>query len=225
MFDSLISEDEEDYGTQVKIFYHPIFDEHLKEWMFDQPTWHSGGMCKTYKIGDNVPIKTRYYEYPESFYIYVGDYEEMDLAVIKNGVFVGFVKDFTTINEILPFYTYRGDKIKAESLEEFSCYVQEYHGENEKEPTKRNYIDFAKRWYQEVPEWYLLGELLDCWLNESRFMDTVEEYGAFKINHKIIREAIEKEIKTFVSEKPSVFADYCKKFNIDSLPFLSERHE
>lgn len=68
-------------GEQVKIFYHPIFDEYTKD------TWHSGGSLVDYVNGDNVNLKTLYYKRPENFIVLdENEYEQNPLLhVIKKG--------------------------------------------------------------------------------------------------------------------------------------------
>lgn len=67
-------------GEQIKIFYHPIFDENSKD------TWHSGGSMINYNTGEQVPIKTLYYNRPKDFLVFdENDYENNPmLHIIKD---------------------------------------------------------------------------------------------------------------------------------------------
>ena len=56
-------------GEQVKVFYSPIFD--LSGVLDNEPViYHSGGSLRGYGIGDELPIQTSYYKYPEDFIIF-----------------------------------------------------------------------------------------------------------------------------------------------------------
>ena len=91
MFDTLISDD---YETQVKCFYIPMYEGKYKDY-FDRLTSHLGGSLQEYKVGDSVPAKTMYYEYPNIFLIYLQDgfsKEEYDFVLFKDDIFIGFYK-------------------------------------------------------------------------------------------------------------------------------------
>ena len=66
-------------GEQVKCFYRPIFSE-------NEGLWHSGGLMRSYVDGDELPLKTMYYKYPNNFMIF--DYIDYD-----DECFIHIVKD------------------------------------------------------------------------------------------------------------------------------------
>lgn len=107
-------------GEQIKIFYHPIFDENSKD------TWHSGGSMIDYNTGEQVPIKTLYYNRPKDFLVFdENEYQNNPLLhVIKDGVIFNTIslKDATDdlfINNILVL-NYYGYELNIKSKED--CY-------------------------------------------------------------------------------------------------------
>lgn len=67
-------------GEQVKCFYRPIFSE-------NEGLWHSGGLLRSYADGDELPLTTMYYKYPNNFMIfdYMDYNDECFIHIIKEG--------------------------------------------------------------------------------------------------------------------------------------------
>jgi len=204
MFDTLISDD---YETQVKCFYIPMYEGKYKDY-FDRLTSHLGGSLQEYKVGDSVPAKTMYYEYPNIFLIYLQDgfsKEEYDFVLFKDDIFIGFYKlDDTELgkyeNIFSNVYDYRGRKLKVNSREDILEYLRQLIEEYNKEIGKRDFIEFNKKWCEVISLENQLGELFEC-LYFKKIMD-----NGRKIN------VIKKDIIDFKQKYEDVYNEFINKY-------------
>jgi hypothetical protein len=193
-------------GYQVKCFYHPIFSDFLD----DELTYHSGGLLNYYRIGDAVPIETTYYEYPRDFYI-VDEDDDFVVIDIQDGKFVSIIKNIEDIKCIKPFYNKYGERIKANNVDELKLYISEYQEAEQ----KMDFSIFNNKWFESWPDWYYLGELIECYFILKNYNDIgiVEQY----IKPKEKLDKIIKEVLRIKKEKPDVFKFYIKKFKDDKV--------
>ena len=204
MFDTLISDD---YETQVKCFYIPMY-EGKYEGYFNELTSHLGGSMQEYKVGDSVPTKTIYYEYPNIFLIYLQDgfsKEEYDFALFKDEQFEGFYKlndiELDKYENIFSnVYDYRGRKLKVKSRKGILEYLKQLLEEYNKEIGKRNFIKFYNKWCEVISLENQLGELFEC-LYFKKLMD----------NGRKLKE-IKNDIIDFKKEYEEVYNQFIKKY-------------
>ena len=117
-------------GTeQVKCFYIYLYSTNE----ITPGLWISGGSLDSYKIGDKVPYKTKYYDYTKDFNIVLIDdeYDEYNNAVTICMIRDGILKDIkplakTTENDwnILRCISYDGEWLNIYSKEEAEKYVK-----------------------------------------------------------------------------------------------------
>lgn len=110
-------------GEQVKCFYIPVFSEH-------GGVWHSGGRMISFTDGDEVPVKTMYYKYPDNFMIfdhnsYFGDcYVHIikDKKVFKTCTVTDMKDEYFVGNELV--VSYYGAKIfNIKSVQDMKDYI------------------------------------------------------------------------------------------------------
>ncbi|MFF2531440.1 hypothetical protein ACFVS2_21270 [Brevibacillus sp. NPDC058079] len=106
---------------QVKIFYLPIFNRN-KEKKEESTYWHSGGQLRSFIPGDELPLKTLYYQYPESFMVYDYYFDNTDVWIVKDGAFVETVEvDSLTDEQVnCPVYDYHGNELTISTANDFS---------------------------------------------------------------------------------------------------------
>jgi len=112
-------------GQQIKIFYRPIFSKN--DILSGKPiTWHSGGNLYSYDVGDDLPLKTWYYKYPNDFIAY--DYRSGEVWVIKNGT-LKYYKD--SYKELIEsdlgdgVFDYYGNELNIKTLDDFNLIREE----------------------------------------------------------------------------------------------------
>jgi hypothetical protein len=203
MFDWLVTDE---YETQVKCFYTPIYT--------NGEVWHSGGHGDVYRIGDPIPTKTMYYEYPDDFYLYLAEYEEYRIAVIRNGKFDGFIKNLADATEFNNFYTYYGEKIKARNLNDMLKYENELQDEYAKDPSVRNFVKFWEKWHEEIPLKHKIGELFKCW-NFCKMYAEIKSDNPFKERYIRDYESITRDINKFRAEHPDIFDEFIREYEIE----------
>ena len=147
-------------GEQVKIFYTPIFDENCPE----EPTWHSGGTMSDYNNGDEVILKTYYYNRPKNFVV-IDEHENGDSAIIhiiKDGKVYGTFtlkdvdeKDILNTELVIGYY---GCPIKITSKEDIYSYLDAKKEKNQKISRVCEYTDKLLFDYI-TPLGRILGEL------------------------------------------------------------------
>lgn len=109
-------------GEQIKIFYRPIFNVN-KEKLEESSYWHSGGQLRSFGKGDDLPLKTLYYQYPNDFMVYDYRFDYTDVWVIRNGTFekrVPFAE--LTQEEVasnVAVYDYYGSLLNIQTLADF----------------------------------------------------------------------------------------------------------
>lgn len=92
-------------GEQIKCFYRPIFSE-------GQGVWHSGGRMIGFSDGDEIPVKSMYYKYPDNFMIFdYMDYSDecyihiiKDKKVFKTCTLEDIIDDYFKDNELVVDY-------------------------------------------------------------------------------------------------------------------------
>ena len=120
-------------GEQVKIFYVPIFVE--KDYIDQKPTiYHSGGSLRSFKKGEELPLKTLYYKYPQNFIIYdprwsLNDVKKAHLEheisanlwVIKNGTLQNLKwSKYVNVNDLgESVYDYYGRELNINKITDF----------------------------------------------------------------------------------------------------------
>ncbi len=120
-------------GEQVKIFYVPIFVE--KDCIDQKPTtYHSGGSLRSFKKGEELPLKTLYYKYPQNFIIYdprwsLNDVKKAHLEheisanlwVIKNGTLQNLKwSKYVNVNDLgESVYDYYGRELNINKITDF----------------------------------------------------------------------------------------------------------
>lgn len=112
-------------GEQIKIFYHPIFDESSKD------TWHSGGSMVGYNTGEQVPIKTFYYNRPKNFIVFdENEYQNNPLlhiirdSVVFNTISLKDATDDVFIDNTLVL-NYYGYELNIKSTEDCYKFMEE----------------------------------------------------------------------------------------------------
>jgi hypothetical protein len=203
MFDTLV---DERYETQVKCFYRPVFTEEL---YFGAHTAHDGGSLATYCVGDKLPLKTLYYDYPKNMCIVLDSLnDEYEIALVENGRFSGFISDcLDAPEEITEFYTRMGTKIKTKNRYEVKKYIEENKNEFEKDFEERNFEEIASKWLTPISLEQELGELIECCSFHQHFKDK-------KLSMKMEHEKILMAIKEFGEKHPIVFSAFMKINNI-----------
>lgn len=196
---------DERYETEIKCFYNPLFSG--KE-INGVHTWHSGGSLTTFKAGDELPLKTLYYEYPENFCIVLNPlYNNFELALVENGKFSGFIIDaLDAPEEITSFYTFKGFKIRASNRTEVKKYIEEYQEEIHKEDGEGNFTSLTLKWIEPLTLEQKLGELVDCYLWTQSNVD-----NEIIAENPDYAEDILLSIKEFAEENPSVFTSFIAK--------------
>jgi len=207
MFDTLISDD---YETQVKCFYIPMY-EGKYEGYFNELTSHLGGSMQEYKVGDSVPTKTIYYEYPNIFLIYLQDgfsKEEYDFALFKDEQFEGFYKlndiELDKYENIFSnVYDYRGRKLKVNSKEDILEYLKQCVEEYNKEIGKRNFIEFYSKWCEDISLENQLGELFEC-LYFKMLMDNGRKVEDIKNDIIYFKDKYKEVYNNFIEKYPEM---------------------
>ncbi|PFJ29065.1 MULTISPECIES: hypothetical protein [Bacillus cereus group] len=199
---------DERYEAEINCFYNPIFSG---EGVQIIRTWHSGGSLSTFQVGDKLPLKTLYYEYPENFCIVLNPiFNKFELALVENGTFSGFIIDaLDAPEEIRSFYTFKGFKIKAENGREIKSYIDNYREELEKENGTGDFASLTAKWIEPLTPEQQLGELVDCYLWAKRHKDD-EEFSENPNYH----EEILLSIKEFAEEHPNAFTSFITKKQI-----------
>lgn len=112
-------------GEQVKCFYRPVFSE-------NGGVWHSGGRMICFKDGDEVPVETMYYKYPDNFMIfdhnsYFGDCNVhiiKDKKVFKTCTVTTMKDEYFVGNELV--VSYYGSRIfNIKSVQEMKDYIND----------------------------------------------------------------------------------------------------
>jgi len=207
MFDTLISDD---YETQVKCFYIPMYEGKCKGY-FNKLISHLGGSMQEYKIGDSVPTKTIYYEYSDVFLIYLQDgfsKEEYDFALFKDEQFEGFYKlddiELDKYENIFSnVYDYRGRKLKVKSREDILEYLKQLLEEYNKEIGKRNFIEFYSKWCEDISLENQLGELFEC-LYFKKIIDNGRKLKEIKNDIIDFKEEYEEVYNKFIEKYPEM---------------------
>jgi hypothetical protein len=204
MFDTFVDSKLE-YETQIKCFYLPIFNG--EEPTYDgYYTWHSGGRLAYYNVGDEVPLKTSYYEYPPDFCLIMPT-DEYEVCAVESGKFAGFIKKIEEIpDKFSHFYTYHGDKIKASSRNGVIKYAEDVVVEKKKEFDTRDFFELFKSWHEPLTYEQQLGELFDCFQMEQHFIGN-EFMGSGLPRVIQITECIEK----FREKDPKSFQNFLTK--------------
>lgn len=114
-------------GEQIKIFYRPIFDRN-KEEPSQSSFWHSGGSLASYDKGEELPLKTIYYQYPNDFMVYDYRWDYTDVWVIRNGQFEKLVPfmELTEEEMNVPVFDYYGNPLTIQSLVDFQLIKEDF---------------------------------------------------------------------------------------------------
>lgn len=162
MYDYFSSEEVEE---QVKLFYIPIFSE-KSIGTKDSVTWQSGGRMRSFRIGDELPLRTLYYNYPENFMIFDYRFNHQDIWIVKNGK----LHKRTTISElteeeiITPVFNNYGSPLRIKTLADFTNIQKD-----EKESFTA-YKTLEKEWF---PNGGVLQTIRD---NQEEFLTKQEEW-------------------------------------------------
>lgn len=117
---------------QVKMFYRPIFSNESVEGEIG--TWHSGGSLMSYTIGEELPLKTLYYQYPDNFIVFDLQFSVEKLFIVENGI----LKDMKPISKLVdgeverPVFNKYGTQLNIESKQDFYDYSKECMAVDEK---------------------------------------------------------------------------------------------
>lgn len=132
-------------GEQVKIFYSPIFSPKDSMGTEGASTWHSGGGMRSFEVGDELPLKTLYYQYPENFLMHDFRFEYREVWIIVDGK----LKELTTYEKLTnddimgPVLDYYGRELNIKTVEDFSLIKKEAEKARE-EDRKIEYSLFPK---------------------------------------------------------------------------------
>lgn len=118
-------------GEQVKCFYLIAFlkDEYTTEKNngFGN-TIHIGGYLRNFIIGSKLPIKTKYYKYPENFCIF--DYRCFDnnIHIVRNGIYNKYVHASKFSESDLQNYwiDYYGNSINIQNIEDIQLITNDF---------------------------------------------------------------------------------------------------
>lgn len=145
-------------GEQVKIFFHPIYEERAKS------TWHSGGSLIGYENGDSITLKTLYYKRPRNFIVLdENDYEERPIIhVIKDGKIHSTVELKDAVDTLFEnnecILTYYGEKINLKTKEDCFNYIKEQEILSKKcDEIKKDYFDAYNNRY--IPSFWIISHI------------------------------------------------------------------
>jgi len=201
MFDYLISRGND---VQVKCFYLPIYS--------NGKVWHSGGLLRTFHSGDEVPIKTLYYEYPKDFIVVLDrEIDNYDLAYFKEGMFIDFcnienIQDRMIINNNI--YSELGRKLKIYTIEDLERYIRERKEEWEKED--RNFLKFNAKWNYDIPLKFRLGELFECYFYTVKQIEMKDSF----MNWEEELDKIASDIINFYIDFPQTYNNFIAENNL-----------
>lgn len=163
-------------GEQVKIFFHPIYDEYTKD------TWHSGGSLVGYSDGDSITTKTLFYKRPKNFIVLdENEYEQNPiLHIVKEGKVHSTInlKDADNShflgNEAI--LTYYGKEINPKTKEDCFSYIKdrEISTNKYKEITKERSDVYNKRY---IPSYWIISHI-----NPSETIDKFRPDRSSKID-------------------------------------------
>lgn len=109
-------------GEQIKCFYNVVHYKDINDdkWMI----YHSGGQLRSYSIGDDLPLKTFYYNYPKDFLI-IDEHCEI-LHTVMNGKLIKteplrFVESVDS-DLLAHVYNYNGVELDISSLDKLKEY-------------------------------------------------------------------------------------------------------
>lgn len=133
-------------GEQVKIFDVPIIS--LGDEIFGFLSFSGGSLCE-FGIGDEVPYKTKWYNYTKNFNIldfFPEFYDETVIHIIRDGKNEGIIPLSSVIDEIFTCdcYDSRGRKMKISSKDDIEEYIKKVDALNEATRKKKN--DAFRAW-------------------------------------------------------------------------------
>ena len=182
-------------GVETLVFYHPVFDVYLKN------TINIGGFTTSYYTGNQVPIKTLYYNRPKDFLVFdENEYQNNPLLhVIKDGIVFDTIslKDATDDlfgGNILVLNRY-GDELNIKSKE--NCY---------------SFIKDSIKYNQNLKK---IKEPLNTLL-ETKFTPTDTLITFIKFHAIENREMLDIIFKS-INERPIVLKTLQKKLSFESL--------
>ncbi len=233
-------------GEQIKIFYAPIFSPKGMSMNDKAGTWHSGGKLCSYGVGDELPLKTLYYHYPQNFLVYDYRFEYEDVWVIENGTFERIVsyKDLENSDMVGPVLDYYGRELNIKKVEDFSTIKvdeKECHQENKKielemfpngliHTIKNNYDEFKKK----EKEWEAVSYggskrfsekwfTNDTYRNEKKFGEAIDslrfhwkERNKDESNYKMYVECAE-YTKSLIDNNPHIIPQYKQWLNNEEM--------
>lgn len=115
---------------QTKCFYHPVFyNDGLDP---EGATTHVGGEMRYFKRGSNLPIKTRYYNYPENFCIFdyrkYGNEPSNAIHVVQQGVYINCLHaNSLRPKHIMPYWVdYYGHPINITCVKDVLAIIADF---------------------------------------------------------------------------------------------------
>lgn len=179
-------------GKQIKVFPSPyLFLNNEGEYEIG----YSSGKMRYFDIGDDLPLKTLYYSFPENFTLIDFSFNNNDVFIIESGK----LKDVTTLNDlsecelVLPVINKYGESMNVFDYNELIQYMDDKNDfKNKCDVLEKQYfpkgvfhaIKFNKEIYDKYSSIHdakrkvLHEAFYDKWFPENSFED-FERFGSF----------------------------------------------
>jgi hypothetical protein len=191
MFDTFVAE----MDIQMKCFYTPISS--------DGKVWHSGGLCRDFFTGDELPLMTEYYCYPDAFCLLTDDLP-YKYILVQDKMFHSFLKEEDEIPEnIGDFYNQYGTKIK---IEHKNGLIQFYNEENLLDSKT------CDDWFVKPSFENELGECFFCLTQKMRMFELKLHPNLVSVEKEIA--ALKEKLLAYKAKDLSRFNQYLKDENL-----------
>lgn len=207
MYDCLIDRKHYDEPVQVKCFYVPIFAGEDYYSISNAYTWHSGGRLVSYNVGNELPLKTFYYDYPDDFVLVINETDFFLFALVENKRFKGFINSINDIpDRIKNFYSSNGKKIIASNKESIQSYI------NDRMDVNVSFGDFNKKWLTQLTIEQRIGELWECLECEKKNIELdIQSPVKNSLEEVVVLTNILDEWK---QKYPKEFSGFLKRYNL-----------
>lgn len=205
--------------NQVKCFYVPMYtiDAYI-----DKPCiYYSHGTMDSFNIGDELPLSTLYYKYPDNFMIFDYDFNMLGgcVHVIKDKKIFKTVenilelnsKDFENNELVVDYY---GSPLSIETREDMECFLSERARFLENPEGYKYSLSAVKNRYKKEhvyrKEMYL-GELIFSLLTFRMRVDMQLRH----FNNKAHLEACTNSLREYIQGNPGIIDRYMSWVDVD----------